>query len=163
MLNTIISARRVLLSVVLIGVAQNIASAQGPASGSKACAMLTRQVVEKFSAASRKDVDPAGPRELSLGANRTACEWGDVMLEVDPWPPARLEAMRQSSGKDWEVIQGVGDAAYLHNVRDVVAELFVRVGGRTFAVLVNIPAGSTTAAFKPAIIGVANAIAPKLR
>ena len=50
----------------------------------------------------KKPVDAAGPHELSLGANGTACEWGEVILQVDPWPPARLEAMRQSTGKDWE-------------------------------------------------------------
>jgi hypothetical protein len=154
-----------LIAVLAVGVPPNALSAQGRASGAaaKACALLTRQVVEKVSAASKKAVDAAGPQELSLGANGTACEWGDVVLQVDPWPPARLEAMRQSTGKDWEVMKGVGDAAYLHNIRDVIAELFVRVGNRTFAVLVNIPQGSTTAAFKPTIIEVANGIVPRLR
>ena len=165
MLDSIIFRRHVLISVLSIVVVPNLIPAQGRASGAaaKACALLTRQLVEKVSAASRKPVDAAGPHELSLGANGTACEWGDVILQVDPWPPARLEAMRQSTGKDWEVIKGIGDAAYLHNIRDVMAELFARVGGRTFAVLVNIPVGSTTAAFKPTIIEVANGIVPKLR
>jgi hypothetical protein len=165
MLDSIIFRRHVLISVLSIVVAPSIMVAQGRASGAgaKACALLTRPLVEKVSAASKKPVDAAGPHELPLGANGTACEWGDVTLQVDPWPPARLEAMRQSTGKEWEVIKGVGDAAYLHNIQNVMAELFVRVGGRTFAVLVNIPQGTTTAAFKPTIVEVANMVVPKMR
>jgi hypothetical protein len=165
MLDSIIFRRHVLISVLSIVVVPNVMGAQGRATGAgaKSCALLTRQLVEKFSAASKKPVDAAGPRELPLGANGTGCEWGDLALQVDPWSPARLESMRQSYGKEWEVIEGVGDAAYLHDIRDVAAELFVRVGGRTFVVLVNIPAGSTTKAFKPTIIELANGIVPKLR
>ena len=165
MLNSIIFRRHVLISVLSIVVVPNLIAAQGRASGAaaKACALLARQLVEKVSAASKKPVDAAGPRELPLGASGTACEWGDLTVQVDPWPPARLEAMRRSTGKEWEVIKGIGDAAYLHNVRDIMAELFVRVGSRTFAVLVNIPVGSTTAAFKPTILEVANDIVPRLR
>lgn len=165
MLDLVIVRRHVLTSVLFIGIAPNVMAAQGRASGAgaKSCALLTRQLVEKVSAASKKAVDAAGPNEVPLGAHGTGCEWGDVMLSVDPWPPARLEAMRQSTGKGWEVIKGVGDAAYLHNVRDVMAELLVRVGSRTLVLLINIPVGSTTAAFKPTIIEVANGVVPKLR
>ena len=165
MLGSVIFRRHVLISVLFMGIAPNVIAAQGRASGAgaKSCALLTRQLVERVSAASKKALDAAGPNELPLGAYGTGCEWGDVMLSVDPWPPARLEAMRQSTGKDWEVIKGVGDAAYLHNVRDMMAELLVRVGSRTFVVVVTIPVGSTTAAFKPTIIEVANGVVPKLR
>jgi hypothetical protein len=41
--------------------------------------------------------------------------------------------------------------------------LFVRVGTRTFGILMTIPGGSTAAAFKPNFVMVANAIVPKLR
>ena len=163
MLDTITSVRRVVLSVLFIGIAHHDASAQGRASGAQSCALLSREIVAKFSAASKTSVDPAGPKELPLGASGTACEWGDLTVQVDPMPAAALEKLPQRDPKNWEAIQGVGDAAYLHNIKDIAAELFVRVGKRTFAVLVNVPAGTTTAAFKPAIIDVAKAIAPKLR
>ena len=165
MLDSTTFRRHALTFVLFIGLAPHVVSAQGRASGAgaKACALLTRQLVEKVSAASKKAVNAAGPSEVPLGAYGTGCEWDDVMLSVDPWPPARLEAMRQTTGKDWEVIKGIGDAAYLHNVRDMMAELFVRVGSRTLVVVVTIPQGSTTAAFKPTIIEAANSIVPKLR
>jgi hypothetical protein len=163
MLDTITWLRRVLLLVLFIGIAYRDASAQGRANGAQSCALLSREVVAKFSAASKKSVDPAGPKELPLGRTATACEWGDLTVQVDPMPAAGVDKLPQSDPKNWEVIQGVGDAAYLHNIKDIMAELFVRVGKRTFAVLVNVPAGTTTAAFKPAIIDVAKEIAPKVR
>lgn len=165
MSNTIITRRLFILSVLLFCIVPNLATAQSRPGAGKAspCALLTRELVEKINAVTRKSVDAAGPRELPLGASGTACEWGDVMLQIDPWPPARLEEMRKSDGKSWEVIPGVGDAAYLHNIKDMMAEFFVRTGSRTFAVLLTIPVGSTTAAFKPTLVAVANAIVPNLR
>ena len=62
-----------------------------------------------------------------------------------------------------ESVSGVGDAAWFHNVRDMIGELFVRVGPRTFGVLIDIPVGTTATAFKPTFITVANAVVPKLR
>ena len=91
MLDTITSVRRVVLSVLFIGIAHHDASAQGRASGAQSCALLSRAIVAKFSAASKTSVDPAGPKELPLGASGTACEWGDVTVQVDPMPAAGLE------------------------------------------------------------------------
>jgi len=165
MLDTIITRGLFILSVLLFCVVPSLAIAQGRAGAGKAgpCALLTRDLVEKVYAVTKKSVDAAGPHELPLGASGTACEWGDVVLQIDPWPPARLEEIRKKDGKSWEVIPGVGDAAYLHNIKDMMAELFVRTGSRTFAVLLTIPVGSTTATFKPTLVAVANAVVPKLR
>jgi hypothetical protein len=57
----------------------------------------------------------------------------------------------------------VGDAAYFHNVKDVMAELFVRVGPRTVGILMDVPVGSKAAAVKPKVVALAQAIVPKLR
>ncbi|MCC6141485.1 MAG: hypothetical protein IT389_12820 [Nitrospira sp.] len=165
MSNTIIARRFFILSVLLFCIVPNLAVAQSRAGAGKAdpCALLTRELVEKVNAVTKQAIDVTGPKELPLGTSGTACEWGDVVLQIDPWPPARLEEMRKKDGKSWEAIPGVGDAAYLHNIKDMMAELFVRTGSRTFAVLLTIPVGSTTAAFKPTLVAVANAIVPKLR
>jgi hypothetical protein len=120
-------------------------------------------LVDKVSGGNRQAVDATGPKEISLGASGVACEWGEVILQIDPVPPSRLEELRKTDGKNWESIPGVGDAAYFHNVKNVVGELFVRVGMRTFGVLITIPADSTAAAFKPNFVTVANAVIPKLR
>ena len=163
MLDLMISPRRMLLSVLFIGVAHNVAAAQGRASGAQSCALFTKPLMEKFSAASKKSVDPAGPKELALGSNGTACEWGDLMVQLDPISAANLETLRQRDSKNWEVIDGVGDVAYLHNVQDVAAELYVRSGKHTFVVVATIPLWTKTAAFKPAILDVGRAILPKVR
>lgn len=139
------------------------AQTRAGAASIKQCSLLTRELVQKVSAANKQPFDASGPKELPLGASGVACEWGDVILQIDPFPPARLEALVKTGGKGWESVPGVGDAAYFHNVQDQLGELFVRVGPRTFAVMLTIPAGSTAAATKPQFITLAQAIVPKLR
>lgn len=133
------------------------------AQRSKPCALLTADLVKKASAGHKQSGPLPGPQEVSLGASGLACEWGDVMLQIDPFPPAQLDKLRMTDAKNWETVSGVGDAAYFHNVQNAVGELFVRVGGRTFAILMNIPAGTTAAASKPNFVLLANQIVPKLR
>ena len=154
--------RQIIVPLVISCVLPTLALAQTRAAAPiKPCSLLTRELVQKVSPGNKR-VD-AGPKEERLGASGTACDWGDLMLQVDPFTPARFEEMRKTRGAGWENIQGVGDAAYLHNVQNAMAELFVRVGARTFGMVVTVPVGSTTAAIKPSIIEVANAIVPKLR
>lgn len=153
------------LSAVTIALHTPIAHSQtrDGAVRSKPCAFLTAELVKKASAASKQSGALAGPTEVRLGASGVACEWGEVMLQVDPFPPAQLEKLRLTDPKNWEAVVGVGDAAYFHNVQNALGELFVRVGARTFAILMTIPAGTTVAAFKPNFIMVAKEIVPKLR
>jgi hypothetical protein len=133
------------------------------ASPIKPCSLLTRELVEKASAAGKQAIAAAKPEEISLGASGRACQWADVLLQVDPHPAARLGELSKSDPKSWESVSGVGDAAYFHNVKDAAAEMFVRVGPRTFAILMDVPAGSKAAAVKPKFVELAQAIVPKLR
>ena len=157
--------RQIIIALLLMGCLHTVALAQTRATAApiKPCSLLTRELVDKASAGSNQSIDAAAPTEVQLGATGSACDWGDIILQIDPFTPARLEELRKTDGKNWETVPGVGDAAYFHNVRDTLAELFVRVGARTFGLVITIPVGSTAAAFKPNVITVANAIVPKLR
>ena len=157
--------RQVLVSLVLAIVLPNAALAQsGARAGSpKPCGLLTAEIVRQVSVASKKSAAVAAPKEVKLGPTATGCEWGEIILQVDPLTRAQLEQLGKPGDKSWESVSGVGDAAWFHNVSDMIGELFVRVGPRTFGVLIDIPTGSTASAFKPTFITVANAIVPKLR
>ena len=157
--------RQVLVPLVLTTLLHSAALAQSGTDGKavKPCGLLTPELVRNVWVASKKSGNPAAPEEVSLGRSESACEWGDVMLQVNPLTPAQLEKLGKSGDKTWEPVAGVGDAAFFHNVRDMIGELFVRVGPRTFGVLIEIPPGSTATAFKPTFITVAKAIVPKLR
>ena len=157
--------RQILIPLVLTTLLTNAAPAQtgAGAKAPKSCGLLTPELVRNVRVASKKSGDPAAPKEVPLGASGSACEWGDVMLHVNPITPSQLEQLGKSGDKTWESVPGLGDAAYFHNVRDMIGELFVRVGPRTFGVLIDIPVGSTATAFKPTFITVAKALVPKLR
>ncbi len=151
----------VMLAICVLPAIAPAQTRPGPAP-IKPCSLLTRELVEAVTPGNKQRLD-AGPQEQPLGPAGSACDWGDILLQVDPLTPAQLDGLGKMGGKDWEAIQGVGDAAYLHNIRDITAELFVRVGMHTFGMLVTVPAGQTTVAVKPKMIHVANAIVPKLR
>jgi hypothetical protein len=153
-----------LVLLVATGTLQTIAHSQtrDGAARSKPCAWLTAEIVKKVSVANHKSGALPAPAELPLPTG-IACEWGDVLLQIDPFPPAKIEKLRLTDAKNWETVSGVGDAAYFHNVKDAAAELYVRVGARSFVIMIIIPVGTTAAAFKPNFIAVANQIVPKLR
>ena len=157
--------RQILVPLALATLLHNAAQAQSGAGAKtpKPCALLTPEVVKNVWVASKKSGEPAAPNEVSLGASGSGCEWGDIILQVNPLTPAQLEQLGKSGDKTWESVAGVGDAAWFHNVRDMIGELFVRVGPRTFGVLIEIPVGNTATAFKPTFITVAKTIVPKLR
>ena len=154
--------RQFLAPLVLTALLHNAALAQSGAKP-KACALLTADVVKAVSVAKKKSGTVAAPSELPLGAQGSACVWGEVTFQVDPFTPAQVERLPTTTSGEWESVKGVGDAAWFHHVRDMIGELYVRVGKRTFAVLIDIPQGTTAAAFKPNFITVANAVVPKLK
>ena len=157
--------RQMLVPIVLsTGLLASAGAQTGSATPAiKACSLLTRELVEKASAAGKQAIAAAQPQEVNLGGSRRGCQWGDVLVQVDPVPASRLGELGKSDPASWESIPGVGDAAYFHNVKDAMAEMFVRVGPRTVGILMDVPAGSKAAAIKPKFVALAQAIVPKLR
>jgi hypothetical protein len=155
--------RRIVATVVLFACLSLVASAQSRGgSPIKACSLLSRELVLKVTE-NKQLVDIIKPQEEPIGAIGSACDWGGIGLQIDPFTPARLEELRKSTGKDWEPVPGIGDATYFRNNRDRFAELFGRVGTHSFTIQMSIPMGSTASAIKPNTITVANAIVPRLK
>jgi hypothetical protein len=157
--------RSIVCTVVLFGCLSFVASAQsgGGATAIKACSLLSRELVIKVTPGNNQRVDNIKPNEGPIGTTGSACEWGDLLVQIDPFTPARLDEMRKSTGKNWEPVPGVGDATYFHNIQGILAELLGRIGTHTFGIQLTVPAGSTVSATKANTIIVANAIVPKLK
>ena len=137
-------------------------AATGPAI--RACSLLTKDLILKVTP--MKDTSMlfvVPPQDDSLGATGSACDYGDVGLQIDPITPARFDELRKKAGEEWTPVAGVGDGAYFRNNRDNYAELFVRAGTHTLTIQMSVPFGSTAAAIKPNTIALANALVPKLR
>ena len=153
-------------SVLIIGIvtAPAIASqARGAASGGRirACSLLTRDVVMKFGTdQGKRVVDLVKPLEDDLGTTGSACEYGGIGFQIDPF--ARTEQLRKSPGKDWQPVSGVGDTAFFRNNGNNYAELMVWSGTHHFTIQMSVPMGSTAEAIKPNTVALANAIIPKL-
>lgn len=128
-----------------------------------ACAFMPRALMEKVTPGPyHKVVFDIPPTEDAVGAKGSACGYAGTELQIDPF--ARADEMRRNSpGKDWYRLSGVGDAAYFHNNEDRYAELMVWTGTHHFTIQMDVPPGKTAEAIKPNTIQLANAIIPKLR
>ena len=170
--------RRIIASFALLGalgqLGPALASDGEPAAGkagTRACSLLTQDLVTQHSPFEeappaerdqhRKLLGLIPPEEESIGPSGSACGFGGVYLQVDPFAAAaKTEA---DVAKMSERVAGVGDVAYFRNNRNEYAELYVRSGAHVITLQMDTPQGRTPESIKPNAIALAQAILPKLR
>ena len=103
------------------------------------------------------------PSGSPIGVNGSQCDYGGIALHIDPFATVSADRMRKTPNSDWVPVTGVGDAAFFHNVQNVMVEMFVWSGSHHFGILMDVPAGSASEQLKPHMIQVAKLIVPKLR
>ena len=123
----------------------------------KACAILTRDLVEPF-AANKRVLDLMEPEEEVTGS-MSACEYGIVRFQHAPFPAGG----KRIAPTGYEPLPGLGDEAFFRNNRNTYAELVVWSGAHYFTLQVGVPTGSTVEAIKPRTIALARAIMQKLK
>jgi hypothetical protein len=159
--------RQFIAFVLVVGTVTTAMGSQAPAAGKpsiSACSLLPTELVVKVGGINPKMVPYIKPSEEAMGATGSACEYGEIRLQVDPFQPARLgDILKTKTAKSWVPVSGVGDAAYFHNNSDNYAELIVRAGTHVLMIQFGVAVGSTAEATKPNTITLANAIIPKLR
>src|SRR5690606_37106129 len=92
-----------------------------PQEPATACSLLTRELAERFSSAANEVVFAFPPAAETLPAG-TACEYGDIRLQIDPSSVQQLKQL-PSREEGWSAVEGVGDGAYFRSNRDTYAEL----------------------------------------
>jgi len=128
-----------------------------------ACALLTKEVVTQISPYEKQALDQVlrvPPMEDVLGPSGSACSYGGITMQVDPFTPAVFEKQRD---KKWAAIQGVGDSAYFADNRGRWAELYVVSAGHVLTIQMDIPTGKTAASIQSNTVALAKAILPKLK
>lgn len=147
---------------VAVACAVSVMASQAAAPAPGACSVLTKEEAKRFSAAA-KFFDTIPPEEDKL-ANGSACSYADFIIQVDPFPFATIDAERKKPGERFESIPGVGDLAYAReNTRIGGAEIYYRVGQHVVTIQMDIAMGESYAATKPRLIGLAQALAAKLK
>ena len=130
--------------------------------GVRACSLLTKDLVLQVSPYSKQQLDLVmriPPDEDSVGPSGSACTYGGITMQIDPFAPAVFEKQQQG----WVPVQGVGDVAYFFDRRGEWAELYVRTGTRVLTIQMDIPDGRTASSVQPNVIALAKALLPKLR
>jgi hypothetical protein len=160
----------VIASLVVIicgaGPAAALQSGAGAAGGTRAsaCALLTRELVAQFTPLEKQALDlvlTIPPQEDPVGPSGSACEYGGIGLQIDPFAaPARTE---QELAKMAVPVSGLGDAAYFRDNRGRWAELYVRAGSRVFTIQMGVPMGRTSESIRPNVLGLAKALLPRLK
>jgi hypothetical protein len=170
--------RQLIASFALLGaigpLGPALASNGEPAAGKagiRACSLLTKDLLTQHSPFEqappaerdqhRMLLGAIPPEEESIGPSGSACSFGGVYLQVDPFAaPAKTEA---DVAKMSTRVAGVGDVAYFRNNRGEYAELYVRSGVHVITLQMDTPQGRTPESIKPNAIALAQAILPKLR
>jgi hypothetical protein len=133
-------------------------AAQGGTKPLGACALITPDLAEKYN--NKETLKYLKPEEAPMGPSATRCEYGRIGLVVyqpKSGPP------RQSPGKDWEPVQGVGELAFFYNRNNTYAEMSVWTATRLFGIQLGKRTGATMDATKAEAIELAKAIVPKLK
>jgi hypothetical protein len=136
---------------------------QTPAQRPSACALLTKDVLTQTSPYGKQQLDlvlSVPPMEDPVGQAGSACSYGGVTMQIDPFAWATLE---QTKEKGWAPLSGVGDAAIFRDNRGNYAELGVRAGQRVLTIQMSVPDGRTAIDIQPNTIALAKAILAKLR
>jgi hypothetical protein len=129
----------------------------------RACSLLTKGLVTQFSPYDKKMLDVLmriPPSDDSVGRAGSECSYGGITMNVDAFTPAGIE---KQLDKTWVSVPNVGDAAKFRDNGGRWAELYVRVGSHAVTIQMDIPTGRTAAAIQPNVIGLAKAVAPKLK
>jgi hypothetical protein len=132
-------------------------SAAKPATG--ACSLLTKDLIAAHTPASKESLKlmfSIPPEEEKAGGG-TMCSYGDVILQVEPFPAASFEKLFGQ----WTPVPGVGDRAYFRDNRGMFAELGVLAGGRTLTIQMDAPTGRTPASIQSNVIALAKALLAK--
>jgi hypothetical protein len=135
----------------------------------RACSLLTKELVTQVTPQSKEAfalVIRIPPSEDALGASGSACEYGGIHLQIDPFPPATFERQREidhKRGLTWVPVPDVGETAYFRDNKGRWGELFVRTSAHVFTIQMGVPTGRTVESIKPNVIALAKAIDSKLR
>jgi hypothetical protein len=156
--------RPVVLGFVLVLSAGSPAAAQPRAVAAKACVLLSKDLIAQHTPYERdaqKLVFSIPPQEDAIGATGSACEYGGVHLQVNPF--ASPQYVEQQLAKDgWAREPGLGDVAMFRDNRGSYAELYVRSGARVITIQMSVPNGKTTAGIKPNAVALAKAVLAKM-
>jgi hypothetical protein len=156
--------RPVVFGFVLVLSAGIPAAAQPRAVAPKACVLLSKDLITQhtpYEKDAQKLVFSIPPQEDAIGATGSACEYGGVHLQVNPF--ASPQYVEQQLAKDgWAREPGLGDVAMFRDNRGSYAELYVRSGARVITIQMSVPNGKTTAGIKPNAVALAKAVLAKM-
>jgi hypothetical protein len=132
------------------------ASPSGPRIS--ACALLTPDIAAKYI---HKDIIKyLKPEEEVRGAVGSACEYGRIRLQVNPYGVGTLPT---PPSKEWEAVPGLGTGAFYRPLRRSYAELIAWSGKNAITIQLGVNTGSTMETTKAEAIALANALFPKLK
>jgi hypothetical protein len=137
--------------------------AQAGKAAVKACSLLTKEVVTQTSPYDKQALLQAlqiPPMEDVLGPTGSACSYGGITMQVDPFTPAVFEKQKD---KKWSALPGVGDSAYFNDNGGRWGELYVVSAGHVLTIQMAVPTGKTAASIQPNAIALAKSIIPKLK
>lgn len=141
-----------------------LGAAMSPLAGAAdACSLLTKELVAQFTPYDKNVLDlvmRVSPTADQVGRSGSACTYGGITLQVDPFPWATIEKQRD---QEWQLVKGLGDGAYFRDNGGRWGELYAKAGSRVLTIQMGVPTGRTVMAIQPNIFGLAKAVLSKMK
>ena len=141
-----------------------LGAAVSPLAGAPdACSLITKELVAQFTPYDKNVLDlvmRVPPTADQVGRSGSACTYGGITLQVDPFPWATIEKQRR---QNWQRVEGLGDGAYFRDNDGRWGELFAKAGSRVLTIQMSVPTGRTAMSIQPNLIGLAKALLSNLK
>jgi hypothetical protein len=111
--------------------------------------------------ANRQVFDLLPPSEEAVSAG-SACEYGDIRIQIDAFAAAQLDRLVKSDPA-WVAVPALGDRAWFHNNKNRYAELMAVAGAHTLMIQLGVPTGGTAEGIKANAVTLAKALLPQLK
>ena len=127
----------------------------------KVCSLVPLAEVKKLTPWPPHLDASAKAEENAIGTQGSSCEYPNVHVQVRAFRPQALDAARKS--RKPEPVTGIGDEAFVHNGKDLFAELYAKVGPHLLTILLDIGPKKTFESVKPSLIELGKTFAARLR
>ena len=139
--------------------AEPAAAARGQYQVVKVCPLLTVAEVKKLAPWEPMFDQMKVEEEAIVGGS--SCNYPTATVQVMQFRQSTIDALGKK--EKLEAVNGVGDAAWLRNNRNMFGELLVKVGPHFLTVQMDILRGKTFESLKPTLLELGKAFAAKLR
>jgi hypothetical protein len=160
-LSHVLVAGLVIMSAIAVffGLGPAVRSVAAAQNAVGACSLLPKELALKVTSVANRSVFDMPPSEEKAGANGTACNYGDIRVQLTG--AAADETFTKNP--QYVPVPGLGSRAWIRENRTRYAELVVTTGTRSLWIQMGVPAPAAMEKVKANAVTLARELLPKIK